>query len=653
MAVYPMEQRMYMLEDTTIWPLNVTFLPHHPRGGTVTNWMDNWAPDISFIYTLRNMSLASLAMLALLEVPESTNKFLSQLRRLLVRWGFYHVVLINLMKTVVGVAFMVWSLPVMLPFMAIFYVTSFLAKVLCALRWGTRASKAQGLDCLWGVKDQENQPFITACLLVRGAPSLHWIQHVLLTKVVQVRNGDGEYKYRKFRQLFSQHCGYYCWRDDPHFDIRNHVRLVKLNHTASEATVENDLDSASAGDKEEQEDRGEAQEDRSVAQENRSEAQEDRGEAKEDRSVAQENRSEAQEDRSEAQEDRGEAQEDRSEAEDELVQQYVSEELTEDMPENMAPWEVLLVARKDGRYNVVLRIHHAIGDGVTLVRLCVEALVDTPLPRPPVGAPPPSPLVKAAGIMWSLTMLPFGIMKLVANFDRSCLHGPPLSGRKVMTWSKGMPLSVIREVRRAAPGTTVNDVLMTCLSASLDKHFTRRKEEGVQKVTAVVPVSFHDRHERLTLTNLFSVAVIKLPVASALKTSARLAAVKDVLDAMKKDPTLWAMYFVVKAASEIMPAPLAAYMFCSSGITLAASNVPGPQQEISIWGDKVEDLVFWVPNRTPVGVGVSFFSYMGVVKVGLNVDLALVDSKAEAHQLLEDMEDELRLLHSRLLPQAA
>lgn len=56
---------------------------------------------------------------------------------------------------------------------------------------------------------------------------------------------------------------------------------------------------------------------------------------------------------------------------------------------------------------------------------------------------------------------------------------------------------------------------------------------------------------------------------------------------------------------------------------------PGPQQEISIWGDKVEDLVFWVPNRTPVGVGVSFFSYMGVVKVGLNVDLALVDSKVE------------------------
>lgn len=304
MAVYPMEQRMYMMDDTTPWPLNVTFLPHLPRGGTVTHWMDNWTIDISFTHTLRNMSLASLAMLALLEVPESTNKFLAQLRRLLVRWGFYHVVLINLMKTVVGVAFMVWSMPVMLPFMAAFYVASLLVRVLSALRWGTRASKAQGLDCLWGVEDQENKPFITACLLVRGAPCLHWVQHVLLTRVVQARSGDGEYKYGKFRQLFSQHCGYYFWRDDPHFDIRNHVRLVKLSHTVPQASAENDIDSA--GDKEEQEERSQTQEERSEAQE-------------------------------------------RSKAEDELVQKYVSEELMEDMPENMPPWEVLLVARKDGR----------------------------------------------------------------------------------------------------------------------------------------------------------------------------------------------------------------------------------------------------------------------------------------------------------------
>ncbi|KAG0710559.1 putative diacylglycerol O-acyltransferase [Chionoecetes opilio] len=320
------------------------------------------------------------------------------------------------------------------------------------------------------------------------------------------------------------------------------------------------------------------------------------------------------------------------------------------MPEEIPPWEVLLVARDDGRYNVLLRIHHAIADGVTLVRLCVEALVDTPLPPPPVGPPPPTPFVRFAFIMWSMLMLPFGIIKLMTNTDKNCLHGPPLSGNKVMTWSKGMPLSVLRQVKNNA-STTINDVLMSCLSAALAKHFAHRKDD-VQGVTVVVPVSFHDLRKPLVLTNMFSIATVKIPVGKALAPNARLKAVKEVLDTTKKDPTLWAVHWVVKSASELLPASVASLLFNSHGLTLAASNVPGPQQEITIWGDKVEDIMFWVPNRGPVGVGVSFFSYKGMVKVGLNVDLALIPSKAEAQQLLVDMEEELRILHGRLLPQA-
>lgn len=296
MAVFPMEQRMYtLMEDTTTRPLNVTFLPSHTPEGTVTTWMDIWAPDSTLILRLWNLSLVSLVMLALQEMPESTSSRLpSKIKHLLVRLGLCHAILVNLLKTVVGVAFFIWSTPVILPFMAFFWATSFLARILCALRWGTSAKKAQGLDCVWGVENQENKPFITACLLVRGAPALHWVQHAILTKLVQVRDGNGEYKYRKFRQLFTQQCGYYCWRDDPHFDIRNHVRQVKLSHTAPEATADVGSDSGeAAGGKVEQEVR--------------------------------------------------------SKVEDELVQQYVSEELMEDMPENMAPWEVLLVAREDGR----------------------------------------------------------------------------------------------------------------------------------------------------------------------------------------------------------------------------------------------------------------------------------------------------------------
>lgn len=85
----------------------------------------------------------------------------------------------------------------------------------------------------------------------------------------------------------------------------------------------------------------------------------------------------------------------------------------------------------------------------------------------------------------------------------------------------------------------------------------------------------------------------------------------------------------------------------NSSRTSLQPRPPGPQKEISVWGDKIEDLLFWVPNRAPVGVGVSFASYMGVVKIGLNVDAALVRSRREVSlsgtRFKADLPDLLRL----------
>ncbi|KAK8401875.1 hypothetical protein O3P69_001163 [Scylla paramamosain] len=596
MAVFPMERHMYswMLDNATR-PLSGSFQPLAlPPETTALSWLEVLGQhEFLLLPALQNMPLALLVLLVPQVSTGSPKKLLSPLKRLVARVFLFHL-LLNVVKAIVGLVLMLALLPVMFPFMAFFAATSILVRVCYAVLWGPSVKKVEGLDCVWGVEEEENKPFITVCLRVHGAPDLHAVQQAILTKILQVRDDYGEYKYKKFRQLFSQRCGYYCWRDDCNFDINNHVREIELSSLLPTPA-----------------------------------SQDAKGE---DEAAAGEERQKGNDD-----------------ATDEVLQWYVSEELTKAMPEDKPQWEVLLVARGDGRYNVLLRLHHAIGDGVTLVRLCVEALVDTPLPRPPVGAPPPGPIVRAVMTVWSLMMLPFGILKVAANFDRNCLHGLPLSGRKLMTWSRGMPLGVLRQVKNKA-STTINDVLMTCLSAALAKHFTRRKEEP-KKVTVVVPVSFHDPHEPLTLTNLFSIATVKLPVSKALAPHSRLAVVKEVLDDTKRDPTLGAVYWVVKATSEILPAPVASFLFNSQGITLCASNVPGPQQEITIWGDRVEDLVFWVPNRGPVGVGVSFFSYKGTVKIGLNVDLALFHSTAEAKLLLEDMEEELKLLHRRLLPQ--
>ncbi|ROT72757.1 hypothetical protein C7M84_008872 [Penaeus vannamei] len=538
---HPLDFRMYSwLVANTSWAPNATVYPAPPQSYPISDlWtkaadVEHAILDIAF----QDLPLGVITLLALQKGVRCSSTLCHPVTKLAVRYNirFYDIIITNILKTFVGMFLMAVSLPLVLPAVCAFWLASCVVSAIYSTRYGGVFVKARGMDSVWGVESKESRPFITICLLVSGAPRLEDIQRHLREKILDVveEGAEKDFKYKKFRQVFSKVCGYYCWRDAEDFDIANHVRTLRLSEFEEGTTA-----------------------------------------------------------------------------------------LSPDRP----PWEVLLLLRDDGRYNVVIRLHHAIGDGVTLIRLCVEALVDTPLSAPPVGTRSGNALMKAVMAVWSCLVLPLGLLQVVANFDRNCLHGRQLSGKKVMTSSKGLPLATLRQVKIAA-SATVNDVLMSCLSAALAKHFARRSEE-VPQVTAVVPVSFHDLRAPLTLTNKFSVATVKLPSSHCLAPDARLRHTKTMLDGMKRDPTLAAVFWVVRAVSEVLPAPVAELLLSGRGVSVAASNVPGPQTEISVWGDKIEDLLFWVPNRAPVGVGVSFASYMGVVKIGLNVDAALVRSRRE------------------------
>ncbi|XP_037798750.1 uncharacterized protein LOC119593794 [Penaeus monodon] len=612
-VTHPLDFRMYSwLVANTSWAPNATVYPAPPQSYPIPDlWtraadVEHALLDIAF----QDLPLGVITLLALQKGVRCSSTLYHPVTKLAVRYNirFYDIIITNILKTFVGMFLMAVSLPLVLPVVCAFWLASCVVSAIYRTRYRGVFTKARGMDSVWGVESKESRPFITICLLVSGAPRLEDIQRHLREKILDVVEGGAkkDFKYKKFRQVFSRVCGYYCWRDAEDFDIGNHVRMLRLSELYPEG------------------ERGE-------------------GEAVTVRRGGEE----------EKEEGRGE----RSEAMDSLVHRFLSEEGTTALSPDRPPWEVLLLLREDGRYNVVIRLHHAIGDGVTLIRLCVEALVDTPLPAPPVGTRSGNALMKAVMAVWSCLVLPLGLLQVVANFDRNCLHGRQLSGKKVVTSSRGLALATLRQVKTAA-AATVNDVLMACLSLappicpgaliSGGKSEKRRLEE-VSQVTAVVPVSFHDLRAPLTLTNKFSVATVKLPSSHCLAPDSRLRHTKTVLDGMKRDPTLAAVFWVVRAVSEVLPAPVAELLLSGRGVSVAASNVPGPQKEISVWGDKIEDLLFWVPNRAPVGVGVSFASYMGVVKIGLNVDAALVRSRREAQMLLEDMEEELLVLHRRLV----
>ena len=56
------------------------------------------------------------------------------------------------------------------------------------------------------------------------------------------------------------------------------------------------------------------------------------------------------------------------------------------------------------------------------------------------------------------------------------------------------------------------------------------------------------------------------------------------------------------------------------GINFVATNVPGPKMALYMGGQKLREMMFWVPQTGDVGIGISILSYQDHVHFGLIAD---------------------------------
>ncbi|KAL7633520.1 UNVERIFIED_CONTAM: hypothetical protein RMT77_016053 [Armadillidium vulgare] len=71
------------------------------------------------------------------------------------------------------------------------------------------------------------------------------------------------------------------------------------------------------------------------------------------------------------------------------------------------------------------------------------------------------------------------------------------------------------------------------------------------------------------------------------------------------------------------------------------SNVIGPQSDLYFTGRPTSDFAFWVPDKSPMGMGVSISGFKGVIRIGLIVDKALMQNRNEGYEFLENYVKEL------------
>ena len=323
----------------------------------------------------------------------------------------------------------------------------------------------------------------------------------------------------------------------------------------------------------------------------------------------------------------------------EVVSRLVSTPLHPEMP----LWQLHLIEGYRGGEALLVRVHHAVGDGMALMRVLLSLTGDDEEDGRRAGEPAAEAAEESperAGLTAMLAngldlLRPARLLELAGRgVDGVGAAGhillraadPPtalkgeLGVEKRVAWSDEVPLEKIKEIGRVS-GCTVNDVLLAAVSGAIRRYL------GIEEATdvhAAVPVDLRDPSEPLSLGNRFGLVFVSLPV-SVDDPLERLFEVRRRMDQLKASPEA-GLALKILAGLGLTSAEVqkALVEFVGAKTTAVITNVPGPRVPVRLAGAEVRSIMFWVPMSGRVGLGVSLLSYAGGVRLGIATDAGLV-----------------------------
>lgn len=348
-------------------------------------------------------------------------------------------------------------------------------------------------------------------------------------------------------------------------------------------------------------------------------------------------------------------------------------------------WQFHLIENYGQGCALFCRLHHCIADGTALMHvllsLCDEAAdAPWPTPQPVMGHKPAglaSTLTRPASLALSTTQglarqsaellrNPTRAVDLAQNAagmarsltrvtlmlpdSRSVFKGQ-LSVARHMAWSRPLPLEEVKAVGRAA-GATVNDVIVSSLAGGLQRYMQGKGQDAAKiRMRAMMPVNLRPADESPeALGNRFGLYAPDLPMGVA-DPLARLAAFKQHIDYLKHTPEGYVTRAIVETCG-LTPVELERLVikFFTSKTSVVITNVAGPRQRLYLAGNPIRQINFWVPQTAGIGLGVSIFSYMGEVVVGIMANARLVP---DPEAIVDAFEAEFAALRAALSPLAS
>ncbi len=303
-------------------------------------------------------------------------------------------------------------------------------------------------------------------------------------------------------------------------------------------------------------------------------------------------------------------------------------------------WQIDLVpALADGGSALIWRIHHALADGSTAMRMANVALwdgaddgsPDSPRTRELPGKAVPSHHAEPTAHQ-RLETLRAAMRETPQPWLRSPLRGEIGAERSVGFAT--VEFGALRHAAKVIDGATVNDAVLTVVAGAL-RRWLEARHGHLGQVRIKVPVSLHrlvlsDEDEQADVGNRDSFFCVDVPLAPG-DPAARLSAVRRATRARKNGHDaehLDAMMHrlgrtprLQQFAQRVLTHP--------RSFALNVSNVPGPRRPVRVLGVPVVALYSLAEIREDHALRVAVVSMADTLNFGLTADPSLLGDIAE------------------------
>ena len=337
-------------------------------------------------------------------------------------------------------------------------------------------------------------------------------------------------------------------------------------------------------------------------------------------------------------------------------------------------WEIWFVDGLDNdRGAMVIKTHHALGDGIANVDLGLALLDVTEEPdesrvstKPWSPKPPPSPTQLWASSVTEQATKPFQLWQAgmrALRSPRAAWSSTANVGRTLWTMAErpdpapwntavtthrrwrwaSVDLKVAREVKSAA-AVTLNDVVVSGCTLALRRFLLDHDEEVEDRtLKAMVPVSTRQEDQHgATLGNKVSMFMVDLPVGEA-DIAAVLDGIHRQTDELKQSGLIDGADAVIRIADAVTPiaAPLTRFVSRSIPMNLVVTNIPGPPLPLWFWGAPLLEVYPYVEVVDNEGLTMAVLSYNDKLFFGITSDRDVVPDLGSLAKHLADALDDI------------